>query len=212
MRGRFISFEGGEAVGKSTLIAHVAAALGETGTEVLVTREPGGTPVGEKIRTVLLDRANDSMTPASELLLMFAARAQLVVEVIEPALARGVWLLCDRFTDSSFAYQGGGRGLGRDFIATLERETVTVRPDLTFLLDLPLDNARQRLAASGRASDRIESERREFFERVRAEYLARAEAEPERWRILDARHPEAALADLAMHEIQTLPPYGDAKS
>ncbi len=206
MRGCFISFEGAEAVGKSTLIAHVAKALEQRGVEILVTREPGGTPVGEQIRAVLLDGANGELTANSELLLMFASRAQLVAEVIEPALAKNTWVLCDRFTDSSFAYQGGGRGLDSAFIEKLERETVGVRPDLTFLLDLPADGASQRFAASGRCRDRIESERQEFFERVRFAYAARAEADSSRWRILDAQQPEATLADLAMHEILALLP------
>lgn len=189
-RGKFITIEGGEGVGKSTQIAALREYLSTYGVQVVVTREPGGTPRAERIRELLLERSTEPMPPTCELLLMFAARATHLANVIEPALARGEWVVCDRFTDATYAYQGAGRGMDVQQIATLERLVQgTLRPDLTLLLDTPLEvsaaRAQQRNATSG-VSDRFEREQRDFFERVRAGYLQRAQAEPERFAIIDA--------------------------
>jgi len=165
--------------------------------DVVVTREPGGTPAGEAIRAVLLDPQHRGMSAETELLLMFAARAQLVREVIRPALADGRWVLSDRFTDASYAYQGGGRGQPESRIADLEHWAAAgVTPDLTLLLDLPVADGLKR--ANGRsAADRIEMENAEFFERVRASYRARASAQPTRFRVIDAAQTlDAVLADV----------------
>jgi dTMP kinase len=186
--GRLITIEGGEGAGKSTVIEAVRALLLERGREVVPTREPGGTPVGEAIRAVLLDPAA-SLLPETELLLMFAARAQLVRATILPALARGAVVVSDRFTDASFAYQGGGRGIDSGRIAELERWVAGIKPDLTLLLDLGVDQGLARARGRGGEPDRIEREDAGFFERVRAVYLARAAAEPERWRVIDASRP-----------------------
>lgn len=198
MKGRLISFEGGEGAGKSTVIAAAADGLRARGIEVMCTREPGGTPIGERIRSVLLDRALAGLCAESELLLMFAARAQLVRERILPALERGVWVICDRFTDASFAYQGGGRGQDRARIAELERWVVGFRPDLSFLLDVDVNIGLQRARGRGGSTDRIESEANAFFERVRSEYRRRAGLEPARWCVIDAGRavPEVIAAVL----------------
>ena len=192
-RGRLITLEGGEGAGKSTVIAALAATLRERGIAFRQSREPGGTPAGEAIRTVLLDPALRGLCAESELLLMFASRAQLVREVIEPALAAGEWVLCDRFTDASYAYQGGGRGLDAALIADLERWAARLRPDLTFLLDVPVDTGLQRARSRGGEFDRIEREQADFFERVRGAYRERAAAEPARWRVIDATQPVDAV-------------------
>lgn len=186
MRGRFITLEGGEGAGKSTLLEGLSTWLRAEGIDLLRTREPGGTPLGESLRGLLLDPAHAGMRAESELLLMFAARAELVRTVIEPALAAGQWVLCDRFTDASYAYQGGGRGQPAARIRALEQwAACNLKPDCTLLLDLPVDVGRAR--AVGRDHpDRIEREGDAFFERVRAVYRARAVAEPERFRVLDA--------------------------
>ncbi|HUD40714.1 MAG TPA: dTMP kinase [Dokdonella sp.] len=185
MRGRLITLEGGEGAGKSTVLATVRERLAAHGIDVVVTREPGGTPLGEAVRALVLDPAYGPVCAESELLLMFAARAQLVRSVIEPALAAGRWVLSDRFSDASYAYQGGGRGQPPARIADLESWAAGVRPDLTLLLDLPVAQGLAR--AGGRAAaDRIEAEREDFFERVRAAYRARAAAEPQRFRVIDA--------------------------
>lgn len=190
MRGRLISLEGGEGAGKSTLLAGLREHFDRGGLDIVYAREPGGTPVGEAIRTLVLDPAHRGMAVETELLLMFAARAQLVREVLRPALAAGRWVLCDRFTDASYAYQGGGRGVEPARIAELEYlATGGLTPDLTLLLDLPVAHGRARASQRGDSSDRIEVERDDFFERVRAAYLARAGAEPERFRVLDASRP-----------------------
>lgn len=187
MAGRLLSIEGGEGAGKSTVIEAVRDLLIGRGMEVVQTREPGGTPVGEAIRTLLLDPSR-SLLPETELLLMFATRAQLVREMILPALARGAVVLSDRFTDASFAYQGGGRGIDMGRIAELERWAAGIRPDLSLLLDLGVDQGLARARVRGEP-DRIEREDPAFFKRVRAVYLSRAKAEPERWRIIDASRP-----------------------
>jgi dTMP kinase len=189
-RGFLVSIEGGEGAGKSTVIEAVRALLAERGREVVSTREPGGTAGGEAIRNILLDPAS-SLLPDTELLLMFAARAQLVRETIRPALARGAFVVSDRFTDASFAYQGGGRGIDMGRIAELERWAAAIRPDLTILLDLGVDQGMARARGRGGEPDRIEREDAAFFERVRVVYLARAATEPARWRIVDASRPIA---------------------
>ena len=204
--GRLISFEGGEGAGKSTVIAAVAADLDARGIEVLVTREPGGTAMGEAVRGLLLDPSHAALAAEAELLLMFASRAQLVRESILPALRRGSWVLTDRFTDASFAYQGGGRGLDSGIIAELERWAAGIKPDLTLLLDVPVDVGLHRARERG-GTDRIESESLSFFERVRTAYRARAAVEPGRIRIVDAaRPPEQVAADVLAQVHRLLPP------
>lgn len=188
--GKFITIEGGEGVGKSTQIGALRDWLSERGLEVVLTREPGGTPRAEKIRTLLLETSEETMPPSCELLLMFAARATHVENVIKPALARGAWVVCDRFTDATYAYQGGGRGFDRELIRTLEQAVLgSLRPDLTILLDAPVDigaaRARSRNETRG-ATDRFELEQKTFFERVRAAYLERARDEPGRIAVIDA--------------------------
>jgi len=194
-RGKLITLEGGEGAGKSTLLAGLQRHLLAQGVDLVQTREPGGTPLGEAVRAIVLDPAHRGMSAESELLLMFASRAQLVRECIEPALAAGRWVLCDRFTDASYAYQGGGRGVPMERIALLEQwATHDLTPDLTLLLDLPVATGRARAAGRGEA-DRIEVEGDTFFERVRAAYRSRALAEPGRFRIIDATlSPSEVLA------------------
>lgn len=184
-RAMFITLEGGEGAGKTTSIAFVRAFLEQAGKKVLVTREPGGTPLGEKIRSLLLEGRED-MHADSELLLMFAARAEHLARVVKPALAAGAYVVCDRFTDATFAYQGGGRGVPATRIAALEEWVQQgLRPDLTLLLDIPVDQGLQR-AGQRSAPDRFEREAHEFFERVRQSYLAIAAREPQRVKIIDA--------------------------
>jgi dTMP kinase len=193
---RFVSLEGGEGAGKSTVLEALREALAAGGDEVLCTREPGGTPLAEMVRRLLLDPAHEPAAPETELLLMFAARAQHVRETILPALARGAWVLSDRFTDSSYAYQGGGRGLDAGLIDELERRVVGLRPGLTLLLDLPVAQGRARAMGRAGAPDRIEAEQDGFFERVRDAFRARAAAEPARFRVIDASRPvERVVAD-----------------
>lgn len=189
MQGRFITFEGGEGVGKSTQIALSAEWLREQGIEVVLTREPGGTPRAERLRQILLERGDEPMPESCELLLMFAARATHLENLVRPAVERGAWVLCDRFTDATYAYQGGGRGMSESSIDAL---VATVHPgfwpDLTVLLDAPVETGLARASERNGANgpDRFETERREFFERVRATYLARARREPARIRVVDA--------------------------
>lgn len=192
---RFITFEGMDGAGKSTQIARTADWLRARGHAVLLTREPGGTPLGESLRGLLL---HEAMHPDTEALLMFAARREHLAQVIEPALARGDWVLCDRFTDASFAYQGGGRGLDIARLQALEDWVQRgLQPGLTLLFDLPCEVAAQRLAASGGDPDRFEREQSDFFNRVRAAYLARAQADPGRMQVLNAaRSPEEVSAQL----------------
>jgi len=178
--------EGGEGAGKSTMMDRVADWLGQSGYRVVKTREPGGTVLAEKLRDILLDRNNLSISGKAELLLMFAARAQHLEELIRPALERGNWVLCDRFTDATWAYQGGGRGLPRGDIETLETLVHgDLQPDLTLLLDLPVEQGLKR-ASRRSAADRFEMEPRVFFEQVRQAYLERAAAAPERFVVIDA--------------------------
>lgn len=191
--GRFITLEGPEGAGKSSNLEFVRGFLEEAGREVVVTREPGGTGLGEAVRGLLLGHHDHPIGTDAELLLMFAARAQHLEEVIRPALAAGRWVLCDRFTDATYAYQGGGRGVDPARIAVLEEWLQgPLRPDLTLLLDLPVE-AGLRRAGDRSDPDRFESERADFFERVRAGYLRRAEAEPQRFRRVDAGEPLDAV-------------------
>lgn len=197
---RFVSFEGGEGAGKSTVITAAAEALRALGETVLLLREPGGTAVGEAVRHVLLNPELRGLCAESELLLMMASRAQLVRECIRPALERGEWVLSDRFTDASFAYQGGGRGIDSGRIAELERWVAGLKPGLTFLLDLPVEAGLAR-AGSRAAPDRIEAESIAFFERVRASYRSRAAIEPARWHVLDASRPADVVAGEVVHRL-----------
>jgi len=186
MPGRFITLEGGEGAGKSTVMERVAQWLEQKGRRVVQTREPGGTELAEKLRDILLDRNNLVLSGTAELLLMFAARAQHLDERIRPALARGDWVLCDRFTDATWAYQGGGRGLPREHIEALETLVHgDLQPDLTLLLDLPVELGLQR-ASNRSQADRFEGESFEFFQRVREAYLERAAAAPGRFCVIDA--------------------------
>lgn len=199
-RGRLLTLEGGEGAGKSTVLEAVRERLASRDLDVVITREPGGTAFGEAVRAIVLDPALRDVAAESELLLMFAARAQLVRELIVPALDAGRWVLSDRFTDASYAYQGGGRGQPRERIAELERWAALIKPDLTLLLDLPVAQGLARAGARGDA-DRIESESHDFFERVRAAYRERAAADPARFRVIDASQPvemvrAAACADI----------------
>ena len=186
MNGKFITVEGIEGVGKSTNLAFIRARLSAAGKTVVQTREPGGTPLGEAIRELLLDPAYTGMDALCELQLMFAARAEHLARLIRPALARGEWVLCDRFTDATYAYQGGGRGVDVSLIARLE-ELVQgdFRPDLTLLLDVPVAVGLARARQRG-APDRFEQEQAAFFERVRRSYLDLAARHPERYRVIDA--------------------------
>ncbi|MGY2461981.1 dTMP kinase [Vreelandella sulfidaeris] len=192
-RGRFITLEGGEGVGKSTNVSFVAEWLEAQGLDVVLTREPGGTERGEAIRALLLDPApQEPLHVDAELLLMFAARAQHLAEKILPALARGAWVVCDRFTDATFAYQGGGRGIASERIAVLEKFVQQgLSPDLTLLLDMPQEAAKQRLESRLRdrheQRDRFEQEQADFFQAVREAYLARATEAPERFAVIDAQ-------------------------
>ena len=204
---RLVSLEGGEGAGKSTALAAVRDLIASRGHEVVLTREPGGTPLAERIRELLLggrqalqDDARDvePLAAETELLLMFAARAQHVRQVLQPALQRGAFVVSDRFTDSSYAYQGEGRGLDRAWIADLERRTVGLQPGLTLLLDLDVREGRARTAGRDLWPDRIESEQDDFFERVRLGFRRRAQAEPERFRVIDAAQaPQAVGAAVA---------------
>lgn len=184
--GKFVTIEGVEGVGKSTNVEFVANYLRQAGFNAITTREPGGTPVAEQIRTVLLDSQPGSLSDTCELLLMFAARSSHVEALIRPALSRGDWVICDRFVDATYAYQGGGRGMASQSIADLEALVLDgLAPDLTLLLDAPLDIAEGRRHARG-ITDRFEVEEREFFERVRNRYREIAEADPERVKLVDA--------------------------
>jgi dTMP kinase len=195
MRGRFITLEGGEGAGKSTLLSGLEDWLRAQRVEVVRTREPGGTALGEALRMLLLDPAQAGLSAEAELLLMFAARAELVRKLIEPALTAGRWVLSDRYTDASYAYQGGGRGQPVARIRALEQwAALDLKPDRTLLLDLPVAAGRAR-AAGRDHPDRIERENDDFFERVRSVYRARAAAEPWRFSLLDANAmPEVVLA------------------
>ncbi len=186
MTGLFITLEGPEGAGKSTNREYLAERLRAAGIDVVLTREPGGTPLAERIRELLLAPSDEAMCADTELLLVFAARAQHLAEVIRPALARGAVVLCDRFTDATYAYQGGGRGLSPERIAVLEQFVQNgLQPDLTLVFDLPVEVGLARASARGRL-DRFEQEGRVFFDAVRSTYLKRAAADPVRYRLVDA--------------------------
>jgi len=185
--GKFITLEGSEGAGKSTNIAFISDYLQSKGIDVLVTREPGGTEIGEQIRKILLNKANTAMHEDTELLLMFAARAQHIREKILPALEQGKWVISDRFTDASYAYQGAARGMGFERIAEIENWVQQgFQPDCTFVLDLPVEIGMQRVKSRGGDGDRFEDEQKAFFETVRKAYLHRAELAPERYAVIDA--------------------------
>jgi dTMP kinase len=206
-RGKFITVEGIEGAGKSTLLQGMAAALSGQGIVVCATREPGGTPLAEDIRNLVLGRRVEGMPPATELLLMFAARAAHVAQRIEPALLRGEWVLCDRFTDASRAYQGGGRGMDTHDIESLARVAHPgLAPDLTLLLDLPPEDGLKRARSRNTGGDRFEDEALAFFGRVRARYLALAKAEPHRFRVLDATQSQVSLLEQAIGALKVLAP------
>ena len=193
MSGRFVTVDGGEGAGKTTQMGFMREYLERRGCRVVVTREPGGTSLGEEIRALLLGHRDGGMTLAAETLLMFAARAEHLERVIRPALAAGYWVLCDRFTDATYAYQGGGRGLPLERIVVLEEWVQgTLRPDLTLLLDLPVATGLARAGKRGMA-DRFEREDVDFFEWVRAMYLERAAHEPDRYRVVDASQSVKAV-------------------
>ncbi|MES9925216.1 MAG: dTMP kinase [Candidatus Thiodiazotropha endolucinida] len=199
-KGRFITVEGGEGAGKSSNLAFIQSLIETAGKQVLFTREPGGTPLGEAIRELLLGHKHTGMADDTELLLMFAARAEHLQQKILPALERGIWVLCDRFTDASFAYQGAGRGLSLEKIAKLQQFVQgTLRPDLTLLLDVPVDTGLQR-AGMRSEPDRFESENRDFFEKVRAGYLQIATQEPDRVQVIDA----SPALEIVQNKIKTV--------
>ena len=184
MTGKFITLEGIDGAGKSTHLAWLAECVRARGVEVVMTREPGGTPLGEKLRELLL---HEKMHPDSEALLMFAARAEHMQQVIRPALTRGAWVISDRFTDATFAYQCGGRGIAEERIATLETWVQQgLQPDLTLLFDAPLGVARERLDRNTPNPDKFEREREDFFGRVRTVYLKRAETYPQRIKLINS--------------------------
>jgi dTMP kinase len=186
-RGKLITLEGVDGAGKSTHVRFIADQLRGQGNDVLLTREPGGTPLAEKLRRLILAEPMEALV---ETLLLFAARADHVQRVIRPALEDGKWVVCDRFSDATAAYQGAGKGVSHELIQRLaEAAHPGLRPDRTLVFDCPYEIARQRLDGSGRRLDRFESEDRGFFDRVREAYLARAEAEPGRMRVIDASRP-----------------------
>ncbi|MAT52351.1 MAG: dTMP kinase [Porticoccaceae bacterium] len=202
--GNFITLEGGEGVGKTTNMGFIRDWLSERGIPFVTTREPGGTPVAEKIRHLLLEHHEEDIDGTAELLLIFAARAQHLARVIMPALARGTWVICDRFTDATYAYQGAGRGLGLEKVAQLESLVQGVlRPDLTLILDVDTGLGLSRASQRGQL-DRFESETHAFFDRVRQTYLQLARENPQRYRVVDAgqslvsvqRDISAALTEL----------------
>lgn len=191
---RLISLEGGEGAGKTSALVAIRELLQARGHEVVLTREPGGTPLAEEIRQVLLSPHEENLGPETELLLMFAARAQHVREVVRPALQRGAYVVTDRFTDSSYAYQVDGRGMDLGLVEELERKVVGLKPGLTLLLDLDVRVGRARTSGRDLWPDRIESEQDDFFERVREGFRKRALAEPARFRVIDASQAPAQVA------------------
>jgi dTMP kinase len=205
----FISLEGGEGAGKSSALNAIRELLQARGFEVVATREPGGTPLAERIRELLLSPNDEKLAPETELLLMFASRAQHVREVIRPALRRGAFVVSDRFTDSSYAYQAAGRGIDEVLIAELERHVVGIRPGLTLLLDLDVREGRSRTAGRDLWPDRIESEHDDFFERVREGFRKRAASQVQRFRIIDAAQ---SPADVAASVAQAVAQWLDAQA
>ena len=203
-RGKFITLEGGEGVGKTTNLAFIKDYLQQHNIPVVVTREPGGTVLAEKIRHLLLDKDSEAISEQAELLLIFAARAQHIKHVIEPALAQGGWVLCDRFTDATYAYQGGGRNMRISTIEWLENLVQgNLRPDLTVLLDAPVEIGIERARERG-AFDRFESEKISFFEHVRRAYLLQVELHPERIKLIKANQPLVDVQRAIVDVIRTL--------
>lgn len=201
-RGRFLTLEGVDGAGKSTQLPRIEDWLRRRGVETLVTREPGGTPLGERLRALLLDPQFAGMSPVAELLVLFAARAEHLHARIAPAIADGVWVLCERFTDATFAYQGGGRNIDPATIAALEDAVQgEIRPDLVIVFDLPVEVALRRAAERAGAADRFEHEDAGFFRRVRDGYLGRAREHPERYAIVDASVDERTVTEHAVREI-----------
>jgi len=201
-RGRFLTLEGVDGAGKSTHVAWIAERLRARGHAVLVTREPGGTPLAERLPELVLTQPMD---PIAETMLLFAARADHVQRVIDPALRSGTWVLCDRFTDATFAYQGGGKGVAAELIAHLAQVSHDgLLPDRTLVFDCPYEVSRERLKQTGRVPDRFERENREFFERVRQEYLGLARSNPERIRLVDASRSLEDIKKVIEEEISTL--------
>ena len=204
MTGRFVTFEGLDGAGKTTQVRAVAEALGGRGIEVAITREPGGTRLGERLRDILL--ADEPIIPDAELLVLFAARADHIETRIRPALGRGAWVLCDRFTDSSYAYQGGGRNIPAERISVLESWVQgALRPDLTIVLDLPVERSLARVSGGlfRETRDRFERERLEFFERVREAYLERCRRHPDRYRLIDAELDVPDVTRAILEALQT---------
>ena len=205
MTARFITFEGIEGVGKSTQLALAGSWAQRQGIAHIMTREPGGTALAEKIRDLVLAPREEDLPPTAELLLMFAARAVHWENRIQPALMAGQWVFCDRFTDATFAYQGAGRGLSTASIAALETQVLGSRqPDLTFLLDMPVEQGMRRVQQRGLQRDRFESERVEFFERVRRGYLDRARAAPQRFVVIDASGTADAVHGIVSGRLESL--------
>lgn len=203
-RGLFLTLEGGEGAGKTTAMATIRGFLDAENIPVIFTREPGGTPLSEKIRALLIDRAYPDMDSMTELLLFFAARSEHVNKIIRPAIAQGKWVVSDRFTDASYAYQGGGRGIPRDFIQMLESWVIyDFQPDQTFLFDLPVQTGITRVGDRGE-KDRIELEKNDFLERVRQVYLKRAHDHPERFTLIDAEQPMDAVNDQLLKALGAL--------
>ena len=204
MNSKFISIEGIEGAGKSTQLAFIQRYLADNGKQLTVTREPGGTELGEQIRSLLLTPTETGMAVDTELLLMFSARAEHVSQIIQPALNRGEWVLSDRFTDATFAYQGGGRGIDQQRITELAQWTLNgLKPDLTLLFDLPVELGQQRVLSRNQGIDRFEQEKVDFFQKVRNCYLERAQQEPERIKVIDASQ---SIADIELQLTSILQP------
>ena len=205
MTGKFLTLEGTEGAGKSTNLSFIKAWLTEQGIDVISTREPGGTEIGEAVRGILLNQTYTEMHEDTELLLMFAARAQHLREKILPALAEGKWVISDRFTDASYAYQGAARGMGFERIAEIEQWVQQgVHPDTTFVFDLPIEIGMARVASRGGETDRFEQEKFDFFEKVRGAYLTRAQQVPERYQVLDASQSLEAVQASIVTRLQSL--------
>lgn len=208
MTGHFITLEGGEGAGKSSNLEFIRCHLEAAGKTVVVTREPGGTLLGERIRNILLDHRHDGMSADAELLLMFAARAEHLAQVIRPALVEGKWVVSDRFTDATYAYQGGGRGITAERIGVLEDWVQgAIRPDLTLLLDTPVETGLARAGSRSGAADRFETEQLAFFEKVRQTYLGLAKRFPERYRVVDASQPLTVVKERLRHELDAFLDY-----
>ena len=203
-KGLFITFEGVEGAGKTTNISYIATQIRNAGHQILLTREPGGTTIGEAIREILISTELPEMHHQTELLLMFAARSEHMHRKIIPALEQGIWVLCDRFTDASYAYQGAGRGIDQEKIQILESMVQgPLRPDITFLFDLEANIGLSRAQSRGE-TDRFEQQHIDFFNRVRSQYLLMAEAEPERFRLIEAQHDIKTVQQQISHELESI--------